>query len=156
MILHLYQKISLLKIKDATKESPFSTKIKYILLTHFHKELIFGKQQSHVNQKNSHNVVQLNPVEDKYYLLTPYPTIMQPLKKNFPKLTFKHTFNIVCNHFDFFKLCIILIAGTLELLIVLLIIFCNFFVIFHSLSQTYINFAKIFDHLLRYDNSVTI
>ena len=26
------------------------------------------------------NVVQLNPDEDKYYLLTPYPTIMQPLK----------------------------------------------------------------------------
>ena len=43
--------------------------------------------------KNSHNVVQLNPDEDKYYLLTPYPTIMQPLKKFFPKLTFKHTFN---------------------------------------------------------------
>ena len=31
--------------------------------------------------ENSHNVVQLNPDEDKYYLLTPYPTLMQPLKK---------------------------------------------------------------------------
>ena len=30
--------------------------------------------------KNSHNVVQLNPDEDKYYLLTPYPTLKQPLK----------------------------------------------------------------------------
>ena len=25
--------------------------------------------------ENSHNVVQLNPDEDKYYLLTPYPTL---------------------------------------------------------------------------------
>ena len=31
--------------------------------------------------KNRNNVVQLNPDEGKYYLLTPYPTIMQPLKK---------------------------------------------------------------------------
>ena len=35
--------------------------------------------------KNSHNVVQLNPDEDKYYLLTPYPTLMQPLKKFSPE-----------------------------------------------------------------------
>ena len=31
--------------------------------------------------ENNHNVVQLNPDGDKYYLLTPYPTLMQPLKK---------------------------------------------------------------------------
>ena len=35
--------------------------------------------------KNSHNVVQLNPDEDKYYLLTPYPTLMQSLKKFSPE-----------------------------------------------------------------------
>ena len=35
--------------------------------------------------KNSHNVVQLNPDEDKYYLLTPYPTLMKPLKKFSPE-----------------------------------------------------------------------
>ena len=36
--------------------------------------------------KNSHIVVQLNPDEDKYYLLTPpYPTLMQPLKKFSPE-----------------------------------------------------------------------
>ena len=34
--------------------------------------------------KTSHNVVQLNPDEDKYYLLTPYPTLMQSLKKFSP------------------------------------------------------------------------
>ena len=35
--------------------------------------------------KNSHNVVQLNPDEDKYYLLVPYPTLLQPLKKFSPE-----------------------------------------------------------------------
>ena len=45
--------------------------------THFQGEHIFGIPQS----KNSHNVVQLNPDENKYYLLTPYPTLMEPIKK---------------------------------------------------------------------------
>ena len=35
--------------------------------------------------KKNHNVLQLNPDEDKYYLLTPYPTLMQPLKKFSPE-----------------------------------------------------------------------
>ena len=35
--------------------------------------------------KNSHKVVKLNPDEDKYYLLTPYPTLMTPLKKFSPE-----------------------------------------------------------------------
>ena len=35
--------------------------------------------------ENSHNVVQLNPDENKYYLLTPYPTLMQSLKKIFTR-----------------------------------------------------------------------
>ena len=35
--------------------------------------------------ENSHNVVQLNPDEDKYYLLAPYPTLMQSLKKFSPE-----------------------------------------------------------------------
>ena len=30
--------------------------------------------------KNSQNVVELNPEDEKYYLLTPYLTLMQPLK----------------------------------------------------------------------------
>ena len=37
--------------------------------------------------ENSHNVVQINPDEDKYYLFTPYPTLMQPLKKFLPERT---------------------------------------------------------------------
>ena len=35
--------------------------------------------------ENSHNVVQLNPDEDKYCLLTPYLTLMQSLKKFSPE-----------------------------------------------------------------------
>ena len=36
---HLY---TFLKIKEVTKESPYSTKIKYILLIHSQDEHIFG------------------------------------------------------------------------------------------------------------------
>ena len=45
---HLYK---FLKIKYATKESPYSTKIKYILLIHSQDEHFFGTQQYHVDQK---------------------------------------------------------------------------------------------------------
>ena len=37
------------------------------------------------NPENNQNVVQLNPDENKYYHLTPYPTLMPPLKKFAPK-----------------------------------------------------------------------
>ena len=40
-----------LKTNVVTKESPYSTKIKYILLIHFQDEHIFGIPQSHVDQK---------------------------------------------------------------------------------------------------------
>ena len=42
-----------LKIKDAIKESQYSTKTKYILLIHSTAELNFGIQQSHVDQKTA-------------------------------------------------------------------------------------------------------
>ena len=47
---HLY---SFLKIKDVTKESPYSTKIKYFLLIHSQDENIFGTHQYHVDQKTA-------------------------------------------------------------------------------------------------------
>ena len=40
-----------LKINVVIKESPYSTKIKYILSTHFQDEHFFGIPQSHVDQK---------------------------------------------------------------------------------------------------------
>ena len=47
---HLY---TFLKIKDVTKESPYSTKIKYILLIHSQNDYIFGTQQYHGDQKTA-------------------------------------------------------------------------------------------------------
>ena len=46
-----YNLYTFLKIKDVTKESPYSTKIKYILLIHSQDEHIFGIQQYHVDQQ---------------------------------------------------------------------------------------------------------
>ena len=40
-----------LKINVVIKESPYSIKIKYILLTHFQDEHIFGIPHSHVDKK---------------------------------------------------------------------------------------------------------
>ena len=61
---------------------------RYILWINFQDEQIFGYHVDTVvpcGSENSHNVVQLNPGEDKYYLLTPYPTLMQSLKKFLPE-----------------------------------------------------------------------
>ena len=48
-----YHLFIFLKINDVTKESQYSTKIKYILLIRFQEEIIFGIQQSHVDQKTA-------------------------------------------------------------------------------------------------------
>ena len=74
-----------LKTKDAIKESQFSMKIKYILLIHSPADFIFFYTAIPCGSKKSHNRVQLNPDESKNYLLTPYPTLMQPLKKVSPE-----------------------------------------------------------------------
>ena len=48
-----YHPYTFLKIKDVTKESPYSTKIKNILLIHSQDEHIFGTQQYHADQKTA-------------------------------------------------------------------------------------------------------
>ena len=48
-----YHRYMFLKIKDVIKESHYSTKTKYVLLIHSPAELIFGIQQSHVDQKTA-------------------------------------------------------------------------------------------------------
>ena len=50
-VLQKYMHYMFLKTNVVTKESPYSTKIKYILLIHFQDEHIFGIPQSHVDQK---------------------------------------------------------------------------------------------------------
>ena len=78
---HLYM---FLKTKDAIKESQYSTKIKYILLIH-PKRTYFWDTAVPCGSENSHNVVPLNPDEDKNYLFRTYPTLMQPLKNFSPE-----------------------------------------------------------------------
>ena len=56
----------------------------------------------------------------------------------------------------FFQVIIFFNKETFELFLFLFISFCRFFIIFCSLDKTYLNFAKILDHLLRYDISTTI
>ena len=78
---HLYM---FLKINDVTKESQDSTKKVYFVDT-LSRRTYFWDTSVPCGSENSHNVVQLNPDEDKYYLLTPYPTLMPPLKKFSPE-----------------------------------------------------------------------
>ena len=75
---HLYM---FLKIKDAIKESLYSKTDKVHFVDTLSRRTDFWDTAVPCGSKNSHNVVQLNPDEDKYYLLTPYPTLIQPLKK---------------------------------------------------------------------------
>ena len=46
-----YHHYMYLKIKDVIKESPYSTKSKYLLLTHFLEEQNFGIQPFHLDLK---------------------------------------------------------------------------------------------------------
>ena len=85
LVLKKYHHYTFLKINDVIKESLSFIRIKYISLTHFHVRTYFWDTAVPCGPENSHNVVQLNPDEDKYYLLTPYPTLMQSLKKIFTR-----------------------------------------------------------------------
>ena len=80
----MYHHYMFLKTNVVTKESPYSTK-KVHFVDKFSKRTYFWDTAVPCGSENSHNVVQLNPDEDKYYLFTPYPTLMQPLKKFSPE-----------------------------------------------------------------------
>ena len=72
-----------LKINVVIKESPYFIKVHFV--DTLSRRTYFWDTAVPWGSEKSHNVVQLNPGEDKYYLLTPYPTLMQPLKKFYPK-----------------------------------------------------------------------
>ena len=71
--------------KRCYKKIPIFYKIKVHFVDTLSRRTYFWDTAVPCGSKNSHNVVQLNPDEDKYYLFTPYPTLMQPLKKFLPE-----------------------------------------------------------------------
>ena len=79
MVLHVYQKTSPLYVfedKRRYKKVPRFYKNKVIFVDTLSGRTYFWDTAVPYGSKSSHNVVQLNPDEDKYYLLTPYPTLM--------------------------------------------------------------------------------
>ena len=67
--------------KRCYKRIPILYKNKVLFVDKLSRMTYFWDTAVPFGSKISHNVVQLNPDEDKYYLFTPYPTLMQPLKK---------------------------------------------------------------------------
>ena len=65
------------------KTIPIFYKNKVHFIDTLSRRNFFGDTAVSCGSENSHKVVQLDPDGDKYYLLTPYPTLMQPLKKVF-------------------------------------------------------------------------
>ena len=64
--------------------------------------------------------------------------------------------NLFIQFFFLFRLLLIFFIDTFEALIILLIIFCNIFLIFYSLFEIYLQLSQIIDHIHRYDNSNSI
>ena len=88
MVLPMYQKVSPLYVfedKRCYKRIPKFYKNKVLFVDTLSRRTYFWDTAVPCGSENSHKVVQLNPDEDKYYLLTPYPTLMQPSKKFSPE-----------------------------------------------------------------------
>ena len=71
--------------KRCYKRIPIFYKNKVLFVDTLSRRTYFWDTAVPCGSENSHNVVQLIPDEDKYYLLTLYPTLMQPLKKFSPE-----------------------------------------------------------------------
>ena len=71
--------------KRCYKRIPIFYKNKVYFIDTLSRRTYFWNTAVPRGSENSHNVVQLNPDEDKNYLLTPYPTLMPPLKKFSPE-----------------------------------------------------------------------
>ena len=75
-----YHHYMFFKINSVKKKIPIFYKNKVHFVDTFPRRSYFWDTAVPSGSENSHNVVQLNPDEEKYYLLTPYPTLIQPLK----------------------------------------------------------------------------
>ena len=73
--------------KRCNKRIPVFYKNKVHFVDTLTRRTSFWDTAAPCGSEYSHNGVQLNPDEDKYYLLTPYPTIIPPLKKFSPEST---------------------------------------------------------------------
>ena len=73
------------EVKRCSKRIPIFYKNKVHFFDTLSRRTYFWGTIVPCGSENSHKVVQLNPDKDKYYLLTPYPTLMQPLKKFSPE-----------------------------------------------------------------------
>ena len=71
--------------KRCYKRIPIFYKNKVFFVDTLSRRTYFWDTAVPCGSENSHNVVQLNPDKDKYYLLTPYPTLMPPLVKFSPE-----------------------------------------------------------------------
>ena len=82
------QKISPLYVfedKRCYKKIPIFYKNKVHFVDTLSRRTHFWDTAVSCGSEISHNIVPLNPDEGKYYLLTPYPTLMQPFKKFSPE-----------------------------------------------------------------------
>ena len=86
------KKVSYIKVplyvfedKRCYKRIPIFYKNKVHFVDTLSRRTYFWDTAVPCGSESSHNVVQLNPDEDKYYLLTPYPTLRQSLKKISPE-----------------------------------------------------------------------
>ena len=79
------KKVSVFEDKRCYKSIPIFYKVEVHFVDTLSRRTYFWDTAVPCGSENSHNVVQLNPDEDKYYLLTPYPTLMQSLKKFSPE-----------------------------------------------------------------------
>ena len=82
---------------DAKSKHPISIKTKFIVsIGNLSRRTSFWDTAVPCGSEYSHNVVQLNPNEDNFYLLTPYPTLMSTLTKtiirSYARISLKHLF----------------------------------------------------------------
>ena len=77
--------LSVFKDKKCYKRIPSFYKKEELFVDTLSRRTFFWDRAVTCGSENSHNIVQLNPDEDKYYLLTPYRTHIPPLKKFLPE-----------------------------------------------------------------------
>ena len=77
--------LKVFEYKRCYKRIPIFYKNKVYFVDTISRRIFFCDTAVPCGSENSRNVVQLNPDEDKYYLLIPYPILMPPLKEISPE-----------------------------------------------------------------------